>query len=516
MNFSDYVNKPNKQKLKKRMVNKIRTKLLIEADDEYNKHLKHCNVMINSKLPKEIMMNYINNFIITLENPFISSRKKGVVVSEQKVNIFRNNSNNSASSLNSFNKVLNAEKENDLQKNMGVLIFSKCINEIGKDFIDGRKKNLSYKKLAENKKLNVKVDTSSSLIETINNLRSSNIKSNKSSSNKNKNSGFFNFALNNSTQKLDKKNNDNFLEKLMDSEEKEAKNIQENFNKLQNLVSKLKITNYMNNDLNMYNNFTKFNEELFEILKIKNKKFNINKRYGSISNKSEEDQIRSNINENNSNDNNEVYCNPFNSNTIKINDLNKKDMKSNKSLPHELYDSLEKYNKLVEIEKSDSEKEENFEDEENDYILNDAYSKFNTLKYSRVNNLLSKNQKSVLKSKKLLENISSCKDIIDNTSDDFYSNYDYELNAFTYNSGNLKLFNNSLVANTPVSEKHITDIIKAQGRADSDISKQSESDYSKYTKSSILSKNYSIVTKSSGEIDFPQIDFEYNSNNNVI
>ena len=176
-------------------------------------YLDNCNIDFNSEKPKEIAKKYSARIDLRVLNSDFENTKK------------------------------NTESD-DINENK--LTFAKYIQEIGKEFIDMRKQDVGKNKIKA-----IKIDTSLSFIETINNMKTSSKRKSIS----------FKFSHLNISQLI----NDLFVSK----DEKEAKMIQENFNTLQKLVDNLKITGDRNNYRDNNNNFMKFNEELFDILEYK-------------------------------------------------------------------------------------------------------------------------------------------------------------------------------------------------------------------------------------------------------
>lgn len=574
MNKFKQINKKNKDP---GSVNSIRTKLLLFIDQEHNSYIKNCHVKLNNMLPKEIIKEYSDSFTVTIQNPVITFRGNPEVVKEQL----------------SVKKKINNISEEKMSNNRGVLIFSKCINEIGKEFIDQRKKNVGMKKLSDNKKPSVSIDTELSFIETINNIKS--VRSNKSSAKKKSDLNFL-FPK------------QNIRDLFMDKEEKEAKNIQDNFNKLQKLANKFKVNkneplsfrqNYTNNNgsnnMNFYNNFAKFNQELFEILQFKGVKFdpkiinpedkvetekrNSNKSIESVDSIQAGElieQARYNRGKKNSSD---MPKNPFSSieipterkvktnhnsifetlsnenqhignNKIKDNKCffksNYQNYSSNKSSSYNINtgifsfrnsttneDNLDtntntqvnaspfKCKKNIKNSSFDADFDgDNTIEEDEDYT--EKYSeKLSSEKYSNVSNKFNNkfnNLKYAEYSQRKIStyNSNSNREYLENISDTEFDNristvsnneIDYSINERILNTGSVEHINTYMN-----SDKHVFDLIKCRTnsniRYDSEISKGS--DVSKCSKSSLISKNFSLITESSGEILYDN-DIEFDN-----
>lgn len=221
-------NSPNRKFKKKNLINVSRTKLLKLVDQETQYYIKNSKISLNNELPKEIEKKY-SEFLISVINPSVNSYTKNT-----EIVLFKQEE-----------EVITQSKD---VKQIDILFFTKCINELGKEFIDMRKRNVSHKKL-EKLKINP-IDTELSFIDTLHNIRPS----------KRRSDLVFKFPINKSIEDL-----------LLNKDELLAKNIQKHFNKLQCLVESFKMKSITNN--NNYKNFKSFNEELFNILEFKGIKY---------------------------------------------------------------------------------------------------------------------------------------------------------------------------------------------------------------------------------------------------
>lgn len=225
----------NNNKINKIKVNDIRTKLLLFIDEERTLYLKSSNFKINDQNPKEINRKYENNYNVTFNNPTITNFNfkkigQGLELNDQEENNL-------------------IKSTNSISKPVGNLFYSKYI---GKEFIECRKMKISSKKL--DKKFNIQIDTELSFIETLSHLNNSLNKSPLYTRSVDKTKKRFKFPI-------------NYEELFSNSKEKEFRNIQKNFNKLQETVSKLRLTNDLNihqleNSFDFENSLIKFNSKL--------------------------------------------------------------------------------------------------------------------------------------------------------------------------------------------------------------------------------------------------------------
>jgi hypothetical protein len=210
---------------RKSRINSARLKLLTYIEKENEIYLQRSDIQFNSKKPVEIMRKYS---IIRIKRSHTSNNK-----------------------LKDTCKKISGGSKEFLKEEKA--IFTKFMQEIGKDFIDLRKKDVGVKKMEKIKKLTI--DTNLSFVEAFNNISSR------------KRSNTFRFSYVNLKQKLE--------ELFMSKEEKDAKYIQDNFNKIQDMVRLFKktpskdFTNFKDSNTN----FIKFSGELFDILEFKGIKF---------------------------------------------------------------------------------------------------------------------------------------------------------------------------------------------------------------------------------------------------
>jgi hypothetical protein len=233
------VSTPHGSIMVKFTTDKIRNKLLSLVEQEKCDYIQRTDIKFNSKKPLEIFQKYLKNV-----NRKPSSKEVLKAKTEEhfkRAESLRRKSGGSEDSRKEEKK-----------------FFSKLIQEIGKDFIDLRKKDVGIKKMEKVKKLTI--DTNLSFVEAINSLRSSTRRK----------STTFRFSHINIKQKIE--------EIFMSKEEKDAKNIQDNFNKIQIMVRQFKKA--MSKDMtgtdifkDQNSNFIKFSEELFDILEFKGIKF---------------------------------------------------------------------------------------------------------------------------------------------------------------------------------------------------------------------------------------------------
>jgi hypothetical protein len=216
-------------------VDKTRLKLLNFIEQESESYLKNCQIQLNSKLPSEIVRKY----------SILRSRQPSRYESSKRESKIKQSRRRISTGSVEFKR---EEK----------IFFSKFIQEIGKEFIDLRKQDVGIKKMEKFKKLTI--DTNLSFMENLNSLKSSNRRRSATS---------FRFSHVNFKQKLE--------EMFLNKEEQGAKNIQDNYNKLQEMVRLFKCTgskDLTNQEFKVNsNNFLKFNEELFDILEFKGIKF---------------------------------------------------------------------------------------------------------------------------------------------------------------------------------------------------------------------------------------------------
>jgi hypothetical protein len=211
-------------------IDRVRHKLYSFVESEAENYMRRTDTLFNSKKPAEIQRKYS---IIRLKRSHTSKPVNSAIRDSAR--------RSSAGSV-------EGEKA----------IFSKCMQEIGKDFIDLRKKVVGVKKMEKFKKLTI--DTNLSFVEAFGALSSR------------RKSTAFRFTHVNMRQQLE----DIFMSK----DEKEAKHIQDNFNRIQTIVRQFKkapgkgTTAYTQQGFKDNNiNFIKFSEELFDILEFKGIKF---------------------------------------------------------------------------------------------------------------------------------------------------------------------------------------------------------------------------------------------------
>jgi hypothetical protein len=213
--------------LAKSCVDKVRNQLITYIEKEKEDYVTRTDIKFNSKKPSEILKKY-------------SFSKHSTEKPRGRQKEYRRTSTGSSDSKNEEKK-----------------FFSRFIQGgMGKDFIDLRKQDVGIKKMEKVKKLTI--DTNISFVEAFNTLQSSNRRKSLS----------FRFShVNNCVEEL-----------FMTKEEREAKNIQEGFNKIQALVRMFKkaefgTTTATSTYKDKNSNFLKYSEELFDILEFKGIKF---------------------------------------------------------------------------------------------------------------------------------------------------------------------------------------------------------------------------------------------------
>jgi hypothetical protein len=284
----------NKNKSPKK-INEVRTKLLLFIDEENNNYLKNSNFKLNHKKPKEIVQKYFESFTVTFNNPIVHSINNNGIGNLQlgqknvppiKNNLMKEidfNNFNNINSINNFNNNIftsNLTPTNALSllqfksnKSVGIFYYSKYIKEIGKEFIDQRKLGVGSKKIEKDNQLlnsqsipknefsnkrinkNIQIDTELSFIETLSQITSTRNRSSNQTTSK-----FFPGTGKDGVFKFPVDKEEIFNKLFIKKEEKEATNIQNNFNRLQDLVKKLKKTEELTGE-SFYDASFSFNDQ---------------------------------------------------------------------------------------------------------------------------------------------------------------------------------------------------------------------------------------------------------------
>lgn len=271
--------KQNKNKSPKK-INDVRTKLLLFIDEDNNNYLKNSNFRLNHKKPKEIMEKYFESFTVTFNNPIVHSLNNNGIGNLQlgqknvppiKSNLMKEIDFNNINNLNNFSNNIfttNITPNNKLSlqkfksnKSVGIFYYSKYIKDIGKEFIDQRKLGIGSKKIDKehqllnsqsiiknefsNKRINknIQIDTELSFIETLSQITSTRNKSSNQTTSK-----FFPGTGKDGVIKFPVDKEEFYSNLFMKKQELEARNIQSNFNKLQDLVKNLKKTDEYNSE----------------------------------------------------------------------------------------------------------------------------------------------------------------------------------------------------------------------------------------------------------------------------
>jgi len=189
------------------LTNIVREKLLLYTDHEISKYNKNTNILFNHELPKNIIKRYENEITVSFVNPTVNSLESKFRGENQ---IFKN-----------INSPVNDNSKEMDRKSMGREIFSKCLEEKGKEFIDKRKKNVGEQKMN---------------------------KSNHRFMKKNENELIGNFSENSNNKKneynnkyIEKSEKINILKNgiILNKYQKQAININKYSEKLQNLVTQI-------------------------------------------------------------------------------------------------------------------------------------------------------------------------------------------------------------------------------------------------------------------------------------
>jgi len=241
-----------KQTVKNKTKNKIRTNLLIIANNEMTNYLKHCTILFNTETPKALAEKQSSVQGITIVNPQITNATRQSMIADREKDV-----NNSTNNL--FNNVV---------KNNPAIRLSKKI--IHKKVLDPERK-VTYKSNILLNSMNDELTQSNTKL-ILNNSHSNNLNTNSTNNINNNNinnniihdkenldrsnnqihnsilikkrmielnhSAKFKNSIRNSSLKEDKK--EKIIETFLSEEEKSAKKIQSYFDMLKNYVGKIK------------------------------------------------------------------------------------------------------------------------------------------------------------------------------------------------------------------------------------------------------------------------------------